>query len=161
MMIEEIGRVERVEAGYIWVSPMSSGGACGSCKSSNSCSTSLVATLFKGKATKTVRVGNTINAKMNDTVVLGLHPQGLLLGSAIIYLLPIVSLFVFAVLGQQFWGETTSIVMGFLGIMIGLLISKKIAQSTRMKVQLEVISLRIGSASDSIEFSNKSQNKML
>jgi sigma-E factor negative regulatory protein RseC len=143
MMIEEIGVVERVEDGYIWVSPASSGGACGSCESSGSCSTSIVATLFQGKTSKTVRVDNTINAKVKDKVVLGIHPQGLLSGSALIYLLPILILFVFAALGGQFFSELVSMVAGVVGFILGLYISKKIAGSTVMKSRLELVGLRI------------------
>jgi positive regulator of sigma E activity len=75
--------------------------------------------------------------------VLGLHAQGLLSGAVLIYLLPILTLFVFAVLGQQFLGEVASIVMGLFGLAIGLLLSKKIAQSIFMKAQLEVVGLRV------------------
>ncbi len=142
-MIEEIGVVERVEDGYIWVSPASSGGACGSCESSGSCSTSILVSLLQGKSSKTVRVDNTINAKVNDRVVLGIHPQGLLSGSALIYLLPILSLFVFAAMGSQFFSELVSIVAGIIGFIIGLYVSKKIADSTVMKSRLELVGLRV------------------
>ena len=143
MMIEETGVVERVEDGYIWVSPASSGGACGSCESSGSCSTSILVSLLQGKSSKTVRVDNTINAKVNDRVVLGIHPQGLLSGSALIYLLPILSLFIFAALGSQFFSELVSIVAGIIGFIIGLYVSKKIADSTVMKSRLELVGLRV------------------
>lgn len=142
-MIEETGIVERVEGLYMWVSPASSGGACGSCKSSTNCSTSLVATLLQGNKTKTVRVDNNIKAKANDTVILGIHPQGLLSGSALIYLLPIACLFIFAVIGHQLLGEIGSISLGLAGLLLGLFISKKIAGSTLMKSRLELIGLRI------------------
>ena len=143
MMIEETGVVERVENGYIWVSPASSGGACGSCESSGSCSTSILVSLLQGKSSKTVRVDNTLNAKVNDRVVLGIHPQGLLSGSALIYLLPILSLFIFAALGSQFFSELVSIVAGIIGFIIGLYVSKKIADSTVMKSRLELVGLRV------------------
>jgi len=142
-MIEEIGIVKRIEDGYIWVSPATSGGACGSCSASGNCSTSFLVTLLQGKTTKTVRVDNTINAKVNDTVVLGIHPQGLLSASALLYLLPILSLFIFSILGHQLFSEVTSIIMGLIGFIAGLFISKKIANSTKMKFRLALVSLRI------------------
>jgi positive regulator of sigma E activity len=142
-MIEEIGVVERAEDNYIWVSPANSGGTCGSCNASGSCSTSFLVTLLQGKTTKTVRVDNKINAKLNDTVVLGIHPQGLLLASALLYLLPILNLFVFSMFGYQLFGEIESIIMGLIGFFIGLLISKKIANSTIMKSRLALVSLRV------------------
>lgn len=142
-MIEEIGVVERVEDSYIWVSPASSGSTCGSCNASSSCSTSFLVTLLQGKTTKTVRVDNKINAKLNDTIVLGIHPQGLLLASSLLYLLPILSLFIFSMFGYQLFGEIESIIMGLVGFFIGLLISKKIANSTTMKSRLALVSLRV------------------
>jgi sigma-E factor negative regulatory protein RseC len=142
-MIEETGIVERVEGTYMWVSPASSGGACGSCKSSANCSTSLLSTLLQGNKTKTVRVDNNINAKANDTVILGIHPQGLLSGSALIYLLPIACLFILAAIGQHLFAEIGSISLGLAGLLLGLFMSKKIARSTLMKARLELMGLRI------------------
>ncbi|MCK5812679.1 MAG: SoxR reducing system RseC family protein [Cocleimonas sp.] len=142
-MIEETGVVERVEGSYMWVSPASSGGACGSCQSSTNCSTSLLATLLQGNKTKTIRVDNKINAKANDTVILGIHPQALLSGSALLYLLPIFCLFVFAIIGQQFFNEIGSIGFGLAGLLLGLLLSKKIAKSVLMKSRLALVGLKI------------------
>jgi len=142
-MVEESGIVERVEDGYIWVSPASSGGTCGSCNASGSCSTSLLVTLLQGKTTNTVRVDNTINAQVNDIVVLGIHPQGLLSASALLYLLPILSLFIFSIFGYQLLGEMVSIIMGLIGFLVGLFTSKKIATLNVMKCRLTLVSLRI------------------
>lgn len=144
-MIEETGLVERIEGDYIWVSPASAGGACGGCKSSANCSTNLLTSLLQGQQTKSVRVDNIINAKVNDLVVIGIHPQGLLSGSALIYLLPIFCLFIFAVIGDQLLGEIGSITIGLIGLILGLLISKKLATSPLMKSRLELVGLRMKS----------------
>lgn len=143
MMIEETGLVTQVTDRYIWVAPVSSNGGCGGCKSSGSCSTSLFATLLQREANKTVRIDNTINAKVNDTVVLGIPSQSLLLGSALLYLLPLLSLFFFAGLGQQLFGEATGIMAGLFGLFLGLLSSKKIATSALMRPRLALIGLRV------------------
>ena len=145
-MIEETGVVERIEDGYIWVNPASSGGACGSCNASGNCSTSFLVTLLQGKITNTVRVENTINAQVNDTVVLKIHPQGLLSASALLYLLPILSLFVFSILGHQLFGEIVSIVMGLIGFIAGLFVSKKIANSTKMRFRLALVATNLGTS---------------
>ncbi len=141
-MIEETGRVERIEGDYIWVSPASAGGACVSCKSSANCSSNLLTTLLQRHQTKSVRVENNINAKVNDLIVIGIHPQGLLSGSALIYLLPVFFLFIFAVIGDQFFGEIGSIIIGLAGLILGFLISKSIATSSLMKSRLKLIGLR-------------------
>ncbi len=144
-MIEETGLVERIEGNYIWVSPASTGGACTSCQSAANCSSNLLTTLLQGQQTKSVRVDNNINAKVNDLVVIGIYPQGLLLGSALIYLLPIFCLFVFALIGDQFFAEIGSIIIGLAGLILGFLISKKIATSSLIKSHLALIALRFAS----------------
>jgi sigma-E factor negative regulatory protein RseC len=143
MMIEETGLVTQVTDHYIWVTPVSSSGGCGGCKSSGNCSTSLFATLLQREANKSVRIANTINAKVNDTVVLGIPSQSLLLGSALIYLLPLLSLFLFAGFGQQLFGEMMGIIAGLIGFVFGLLSSKKIAHSALIRPQLALVGLRI------------------
>jgi len=140
-MIEEAGIVERVEGDYIWVSPAGSAGACGGCKSAGSCSTSFLSSLFQDRASKSIRVENTIHAQQNDHVVLGIHPQGLLSGSVLIYLLPIVGLFLAAALGKVLSGELASIGFGLFGLLVGLFVSKLLAASTTMKSKLQLIAI--------------------
>ena len=140
-MIEETAIVERSESGYIWVSPLGSASGCGSCKSAGSCSSSFLGSLFEDRASKSIRVKNTINAKVNDTVILGIHPQGLLSGSALIYLLPLMGLFLFAAIGKFLSGELLSIGLGLSGLVVGLLLSKAISGSAAMKSKLELVAL--------------------
>ena len=140
-MIEETAIVERSEKGYIWIRPSGSASECGSCESSGSCSSSFLGSLFQDRASKSIRVKNTINAKVNDTVVLGIHPQGLLSGSALIYLLPIAGLFLFAAMGKLLFGELLSIALGLFGLVFGLFLSKVISNSVLMKSKLELVAL--------------------
>lgn len=141
-MIEETAVVKCVEGSYIWISPATVGGACKGCKSSASCSTNLLTTLLQGKQTKTVRIDNNLNAKVNDQIVVGIHPQGLLSGSALIYLLPLLLLFFLALLAGQLFGEAGSILAGIIGLVLGLWISKQIAGSNLMKSKLKLSGLR-------------------
>lgn len=140
-MIEETAIVERSEGSYIWISPLGSASGCGSCKSSGSCSSSFLGSLFQDRTSKSIRVKNTINAKVNDTVVLGIHPQGLLSGSALIYLLPIAGLFLFAAIGKFLSGELVSIGLGLSGLVLGLFMSKVISDSAVMKSKLALVAL--------------------
>ena len=140
-MIEETAIVERSEGRYIWISPLGSESGCGSCKSSGSCSSSFLGNFFQDRTSKSIRVKNTINAKVNDTVVLGIHPQGLLSASALIYLLPIAGLFLFAAMGKLLSGEMASIALGLSGLVLGLFMSKIISDSTTMKSKLELVAL--------------------
>lgn len=140
-MIKETAIVERSENGYIWISPLGSESGCGSCKSAGSCSSSFLGALFQDRTSKSIRVKNTIDAKIHDTVVLGIHPQGLLSGSALIYLLPIVGLFLFATIGKLLSGELASIALGLSGLALGLFLSKLIANSAVMKSKLELVAL--------------------
>ena len=131
-MIEETAMVERVEGDYIWVSPASSGGACGGCKSSGSCSTSFLVKALQGNTKKLIKVENTTQAKQGDTVVLGMQSHGLLIGSALVYLLPILGLFAFAVIGQQLFGEVGSIVLGLGGMAVSFVTIRWLIKNAKM-----------------------------
>ena len=140
-MIEEKAVVERVEGDFIWISPVGSASTCGSCKSSGSCTSSFLTTVFEDRTSKSIRVKNTINAKINDHVMLGIHPQGLLSGAVFIYLFPIVGLFLFAIVGKLLFGELASIALGVSGLVLGLLLTKLLSSSATMKSKLALVVL--------------------
>lgn len=140
-MIETTATVERVEGDAIWVRPLITGGGCGSCQSSNNCSTSFLNQLFQGK-TRRIKFKKTGDVKVNDQVILVLPSQELLFGSALIYLLPLVLLFLGAVLGEQLFNEVGSIGFGFLGLFFGLWLTRFLSQTPMMQSRLQLKSLK-------------------
>jgi sigma-E factor negative regulatory protein RseC len=85
-MTVERGIVEKVEPGWAWVKTKRSS-ACASCGSRHHC-------LTQGGDQMVVRAQNTARAKKGDEVELFLSTKTRLKGTAIVYLLPVLGLFV-------------------------------------------------------------------
>ena len=85
-MSAERGIVENVEAGWAWVKTKRSS-ACSSCASRSHC-------LTQGGDQMLVKAQNTARAKKGDEVELYLSTRTRLKGTAIVYLIPVLGLFV-------------------------------------------------------------------
>ena len=72
---------------------------CSSCNAKSGCGTAIFSKSL-GKKVSQVTVVNTMNLRVGDKVIVGLQENALLTGSAIVYLLPLVLMLVFAILGQ-------------------------------------------------------------
>ncbi len=84
-MSDERGIVEKVEPGWAWVKTKRSS-ACASCNSRHHC-------LTQGGDQMLVRAQNTVQAKKGDEVELYLSTKTKLKGTAIVYLLPVLGIF--------------------------------------------------------------------
>ena len=85
-MSAERGIVERVEHGWAWVKTKRSS-ACSSCASRQHC-------LTQGNDQMVVKAQNTAGAKRGDEVELYLSSKTKLKGTAIVYLIPVLGIFV-------------------------------------------------------------------
>jgi sigma-E factor negative regulatory protein RseC len=85
-MNAERGIVERVEPGWAWVKTKRSS-ACENCSSRHHC-------LTQGVDQMVVKAQNTVRAKKGDEVELYLSTATKLKGTAIVYLLPVLGIFV-------------------------------------------------------------------
>ncbi|MGD1968605.1 MAG: SoxR reducing system RseC family protein [Desulfobacterales bacterium] len=85
-MSAERGIVEKVEPGWAWVKTKRSGG-CSSCGSRHHC-------LSQGGDKMLVKAQNTARAKKGDEVELYLSSKTKLKGTAIVYLIPVLGIFV-------------------------------------------------------------------
>ena len=85
-MSAERGIVERVEQGWAWVKTKRSS-ACSSCASRQHC-------LTQGNDQMVVKAQNTAGAKKGDEVELYLSSKTKLKGTAIVYLIPVLGIFV-------------------------------------------------------------------
>lgn len=99
-MIEEQAQVVEVNEDSIWVETQRKS-ACGSCAANQSCGTALLARVLGNKRNK-VRILNPEQIKVSvaDEVVIGISEQALVRGSLAIYIVPLISLFVFSLLGE-------------------------------------------------------------
>ena len=120
-MIEQTALVASVEAGYAWVIPQKSSNSCGKCVSNKTCvSDSLINKNPKNQAK--MRVLNPLHARQGDQVIIGVRSEALILYSVLAYLLPLVSLIIFAALGKELFTalhlmpEIGAILCGFVGL---------------------------------------------
>lgn len=97
-MIEEAGRIVAVQGNFAWVETERAT-ACGSCAVRKGCGTSAIAKVL-GPRRMQLRVLNRIDARIGDTVVVGVSEAGLLRGSLAVYAAPLVGLFAGALTGH-------------------------------------------------------------
>jgi sigma-E factor negative regulatory protein RseC len=122
--------------------------SCGSCAAKAGCGTAVFANTL-GKKSSRITVANTLNLQVGDKVVVGLQENALLLGSFMIYLLPLIALIVFAVLGKwltgQFFNSNNEIlVIGFaiVGFVLAIRIVKKFSARVKNDSSFQPVLLR-------------------
>lgn len=124
-MVEEHGVVVEVSDYYAWVKTQRQS-SCGQCGASKGCGTASLAQVL-GQKYNEIRVINHLNAKVGDHVVIGLEEQALVRSSLLLYLLPLLTMFIAAIglewLGQVWhWPSNDLYTMGagLLGLLFGL-----------------------------------------
>lgn len=125
-MIEEVGVVTACAGDHAWVHTRRQT-TCGNCGARQGCGTAVLAKVL-GRSFSTVRALNTAHAREGDRVVIGLSEQALLRGSAAVYLAPLLSMVVMALVGEalapQWFGyrsELLSIAFGLCGLALGFI----------------------------------------
>ncbi len=73
--------------------------SCGSCSANKACGTGIVANYLKPK-TVTFNIKNTINAQIGDQIVVGINERIFLFGSFLMYILPLLFILCFALIGD-------------------------------------------------------------
>ncbi|MHB1678460.1 MAG: SoxR reducing system RseC family protein [Sulfuriferula sp.] len=106
-MIEMQARVVEVDNdGSVWVESIPSG-SCSSCASSESetesggCGAGKIGQIFTLKSKK-YQVIDTLGSRTGDEVIIGIADGSVLRGSAAVYMLPLLLIFIGAILGSQF-----------------------------------------------------------
>jgi sigma-E factor negative regulatory protein RseC len=108
-------------------------GMCGSCQAEGSCSTNLLADFFAHRAQHRLKLPNTLNAKQGDYITVGLSETIFLKSAFLVYLLPILLLFIFGFIAQTFFAPLNELWVGVAslsGFAIGLFISYLTNQRT-------------------------------
>lgn len=124
-MIEEHAEVVNIDGSDIWVETQRRS-ACDHCAVNKGCGTSVLGKVIGVKSSR-VRVLNPDDKKVSigDEIIVGINEQALVKGSIIIYLVPLVLLFIFGLLG-----ETLSVQMNILNSDIVAIISGLIGLAT-------------------------------
>lgn len=102
-MITENATVVLIENNQTWIETQRKS-ACGQCSANKGCGTSVLSKVIGNKLSK-MRAINNINAQVGDEVIVGLNENSLLKGAFMTYILPLMYLFLFAIIGQ-FIGES-------------------------------------------------------
>jgi len=140
-MSAERGIVERVEPGWAWVKTKRSS-ACESCGSRHHC-------LTQGGDQMVVKAQNTVQAQKGDEVELYLSTGTRLKGTAIVYLLPVLGIFVGAFSAgplSQALGLNPSLGMAlftFSGLVIAVFLMRHLANRMDSKQALTPLVKRV------------------
>ena len=93
-MIEEQAQVIAIQGDKLLLQAQTQS-ACGSCSVSSGCGTSVISKIVGRKFTR-FQATNNVAAEIGDTVVVGISEDALIKGSLMMYILPLMSMFLFA-----------------------------------------------------------------
>jgi len=146
-MIEEIVTVTATKGELALVAAQRQS-MCGSCDAKSSCGTSVLAKAFGGKGSQFL-VANPIGAQPGERVVVGLDEAALPKASFLFYIVPLIALFLGALMGEQFaqqinstFTEPLAILGGLLGLSAGLIQVRRVASGAADKKQFQAVILR-------------------
>ena len=138
-LAEETAIVRFIDGKYAYLKAESAS-ACSSCSAKSACGANTIST-----SKYNLRIKNTNDLKEGDVVVLTLESNKLLLGTIIMYILPLIMLFIFAYFGKIIGGEPISAIGGGLGLFSGLIIINKIINKDQLSKQFEPKVIRVNS----------------
>ena len=128
--------------------------ACGLCGQTRGCGNSIWGRLF-GHQTTAFKAQNRINAKVGDSVIVGINEKALLKSALLLYIFPLVTLFFGAILASQLWQTDVITMLGAaIGLVLGLLWVKGHTMSNRYFSLQQPVILRLASSQENdIKFS--------
>lgn len=138
-MIEEVATVIHSADGQVLLEAQRHS-TCGSCAAKSGCGTAVFASTL-GKKSSQFTAENTLNLQVGDKVLVGLHENALLLGSFIVYLLPIIGMFVFAVIGQWFmyqWFNVNNELIVIASAVAGFIVSLNVVKKFNRKIKNDI-----------------------
>lgn len=144
-MIEETAVVVKCEGDYAWVEAQRKS-SCDQCQVKKGCGTSVLARVVGQKSSR-MRVLNSLQVREGESVLIGLHESAMLSGSMAVYLVPLLSLLLFAITGQEVAEqllipatELVSIVFAIIGMLVAIvwlrLFTRRIANDSRYQPQI-------------------------
>jgi sigma-E factor negative regulatory protein RseC len=147
-VIEEQARVTQVSGKEIWVETQRKS-VCGQCAANKGCGTSVLQNVLGNKRSE-LRVLSDISVDIGDEVIIGLQEGAFLKGSFAVYLLPLVLMFVFGLLGETLSAQllltdsnAASILFAALGIAIGAYWLRRYNHSIQFDERYQPVILRL------------------
>ena len=145
-MIEEEAIVVCVSENKVWVEPLTRS-SCGGCVRNQGCSSSF---LSRSVGKRRISVDTEILVTPGDSVVVGLDEGALLKGSLVIYLIPLIALFVsgfagdyaFSRMGLGSFSDAGGAVFAISGFLLSFTIIKRIQRVLFVDPRLRPVVLR-------------------
>lgn len=144
-LLRESGIISSIEGEFAYVEIQRQSG-CSGCASSSGCGTSALATLFTKASQSAIKVRNRLNAQVGDHVILTLDESRLIKHSFMAYGVPLIGLFLFAVLFSvlsvrvldvsETAADIAAIIGGFTGIALGWWLTHTIYQPVLPEMSL-------------------------
>ena len=148
-MIKEnalVTKIDEDDIRFVWIQTQRKS-SCGSCSAKSSCGSQVLSKII-GKRSNEIKILNTKNARVGDTISLGIDESSLLVGSVYLYLIPILFMIIMSsiatfiamklILNQQLI-DTCSIIFAILGFILG-------QYYTRIKIKSNLDLKQCGSA---------------
>ena len=105
--------------------------ACGLCGKTRGCGNAIWGKLFAHQSTA-FKAQNRINAKVGDSVIVGINERALLKSALLLYILPLATMMIGAILVNRFMHTDVSAIIGALiGLVLGLVWVKGHTASSR------------------------------
>ncbi|UVE18778.1 SoxR reducing system RseC family protein [Pseudomonas sp. LS44] len=115
-MIEQVGRVVAVDLDAVWVETLRKS-TCSNCSANSGCGQGLMDKLGIGARRGYVRALCNLQLAVGDSVIIGVREDHLLRASLLVYLLPLLIFFAFAMFAQWLaFSEPLIIVCGLGGL---------------------------------------------
>ena len=89
-----------------------------------------------------LKVLNTLSLKEGDSAILTIASDKLILGTFLMYLLPLISLILIASIAKNYGGEVFSTIAGLTGLFVSLFVVKRILNKQKVSKQFEPQFLR-------------------
>ena len=117
--------------------------ACGLCGKTRGCGNSIWGKLFSHQSSA-FKALNHINAKVGDSVIVGINESALLKSAMLLYMLPLATLFIGAMLVMQISNTNASTMLGAaVGLMLGLIWVKGHSAANQYFVKQQPVILRL------------------
>ncbi len=145
-MIEEQAQVVEIKGSQIILQAQTQS-ACASCSASKGCGTSVLAKVIGRKFTR-FQAENNVDAKIGDTIVVGISEDALLSGSLVMYIIPLLGMLFFSLLAHYLLASSIDSLdliiaaSGVTGLIFGSLVAKSYFQRQSSKQRFTPVVLR-------------------
>ncbi len=127
--------------------------ACGLCGQTRGCGNSIWGKLFAHQSTA-FKAQNHINAKVGDSVIVGINEKALLKSALLLYILPLATMLIGAILATQFKHTDASAILGAaMGLVLGLFWVKGHTMSSSYFSLQQPVILRLAFQDTVVKFS--------